>query len=761
MDSKRAKSLTIETRRHGDCKLRVPMSPCPTSRRAWFIFIFTLLPLLSFAQNYPVQLSTQLIAPFTGYIPDYASPGNDNLRVFALFSDFSHATYDVKLQIKIEGQGIVIQSQPWYYAGAFTLEPGVPLMLSGTDLAGLLNENNLQFNGITRQDYDQRKVLPEGFYTITITAYDFANPVLIRVSNDAVTQAWMLYSDPPFCNLPLCGSAVTVLNPQQLIFSWSPVTVVPSAILQPAEYTFELWEIFPAHSAPGNIVATTAPIYSVTTTQTLLSYGITEPPLVVGREYVWRVRATDLDGRQFFRNNGASAICTFTYGDPNVLLGNLAALNLSAQALTHRQARCTWDSLGVFASYHIQFRKVNTPNWFSLNTDRASLRITGLEPNCNYEAQVQGVFNDGSFGPWSNVANWHTPLPQELNCGEASPPPAQQNFHPLTQATVGMIWQVGQFEMSVTALNNLQSNGGWYSGAGKIVLPFGVTLACAFSNVQIGEDQTLYAGEVKAATNGITNWLLQYNHGYQYDTSYFYHGTIDSLYVNANGQVVILDANGNTTIVTIDTSNGALFTDSSGNQWIVNPDGSITFVTGGYLLPFTNDTLNAQEMRILKLAMTNIRNEISPGSISQKEQTMQSNRASLQTFIDNQQQSLPASPNAQGDPAITSDSTFFVIAYDEPGSPNDAGYTLGSNYKAAELDYYSLRVLAIMSREDCPDAELNFIGQYLTVNGTLYRQFVSQQLAAGKTEAQIAADVAQLGIKALVTMTLKKQMTDQ
>ena len=140
---------------------------------------------------------------------------------------------------------------------------------------------------------------------------------------------------------------------------------------------------------------------------------------------------------------------------------------------------------------------------------------------------------------------------------------------------------------------------------------------------------------------------------------------------------------------------------------------------------------------------------------------MQSNRASLQTFIDNQQQSLPASPNAQSDPTITSDSTFFVIAYDEPDSPNDAGYTLGSNYKASELDYYSLRVLAVMSCEDCPGAELNFIGLFLTGNGTLYRQFVSQQLAAGKTEAQIAADVAQLGIKALVTMTLKKQMTDQ
>jgi hypothetical protein len=51
-----------------------------------------ILPLLfccaAKSQVYPVQLSVQLVPPFSGYIPDYASPGNDNFRILAVFNDF-------------------------------------------------------------------------------------------------------------------------------------------------------------------------------------------------------------------------------------------------------------------------------------------------------------------------------------------------------------------------------------------------------------------------------------------------------------------------------------------------------------------------------------------------------------------------------------------------------------------------------------------------------------------------------------------------
>jgi hypothetical protein len=662
----------------------------------------------------------------------------------------------VKLKITIEGQGIIIQSQSWYYAGPFTVEPGVPLMLSSSDLAGLLDENNLSFTGISRQQYDQRKVLPEGLYTITVTAYDFQNPLNVRVSNDAVAQAWMLLNDAPMPNFPQCGAVVQPVDPQQLTFSWTTFNAGYTSA-QGAEYTFELWEIFPANSNPGNIIASTAPIFSLTTSMTLISYGIAEPPLTVGREYVWRVRAQDIESRELFRNNGYSAVCTFSWGSVNALLGNLAALQLSVQAVTHRQARCTWDSLSVFENYKIEFRKAGGGSWFPFTTDRASIRITDLEPGTSYEAHVQGIFSDGNTGPWSNLATWQTPLQQQLACGESSPPPAQQNFHPLTQAATGMIWQVGQFEMLVMTITAPVNTGGWYSGTGKIVLPFGATVACEFSGIRVGDDHVMYSGEVRAATNGISSWLTQFTMSqFNYDTSYFYSGNIDSLYVNANGDLVIIDENGNSTIVDIETAGGVLITDSNGDQWIVNPDGSVTFVTGGFLLPLTNDTLNAQEMRILKLAMTSIRNEISAGTIQSKQNEMASRKTALQSHVQAQQQSFPAPP---ANATIIADSAEFVSYAELPGASADAGYSLGNAYKTAEQDYYSASVLQVMSRADCPDAELNFIGQYLSVNGTPYCQFVAQQLAQSQSEQQIANTVAADGIKKLVELTLKKQMS--
>lgn len=537
------------------------------------------------AQTFPVQVSVQLVPPFSGYLNDYAAPGNDNLRIFLTFSDFTQPTYDVKLKFKLTGSNVTIQSKSWYYAGPFTLEPGVPLMLSGSDLAGMLSSANLDYSGINLAQYNQQKVLPEGFYTISVTAYDFLNPLPIQVSNEGITQAWMMLNDPPMTNLPACGSQVQVLTPQNITFSWTPLSMTAPTSALGTEYLFELWEIIPPNNPAGNVVQTSAPIYSVTTSQTMILYGITEPPLQVGWNYVWRVRAYDLDNRALFRNNGYSQVCTFTYGDPNSLLGNLANLTLSAQVLTHRQARCTWDSSSVYASYHLEFRKVNTTNWFPVNTSNSNVRITSLEPQTQYEAEVQGIFPNGDDGPWSNIVTFTTPAQPVLNCGESSPPPAAQNFVPLTQATTGMIWQVGQFEMIVTSLNTTANTMGFYSGLGKVIMPLGVTLNCSFTNIQMGADQVMYAGHVEAITEGVDNWLEQLNASGFVNPEITYSGEIES---PNDVQVNILDntitIGGNT--YEYESSEGTAIEDANGTLWIVDTYGNV-ILTGQTGITFT------------------------------------------------------------------------------------------------------------------------------------------------------------------------------
>ncbi len=173
--------------------------------------------------------------------------------------------------------------------------------------------------------------LPEGYYSICVKAYDYYNPNNIQVSNEACTQAWFTYSDPPFLNLPLCNKVVTPQNPQNIIFQWTPLNQGSPNSAANTEYEFGLWELRPDSNAnPNQIVLSTAPVFSTVTNLTFLNYGITETPLNLYMKYVWRVRVKDITGRDWFKNNGYSQICTFTYGNPLNVLGD--ALKLPQRA---------------------------------------------------------------------------------------------------------------------------------------------------------------------------------------------------------------------------------------------------------------------------------------------------------------------------------------------------------------------------------------------------------------------------------------------
>jgi len=332
----------------------------------------------------------------------------------------------------------------------------VPLLLSGADLAPYLNSNNLDFVGINQSQYEQRMVLPEGYYTICVTAYDYYNSGgTVQVSHQACAQAWFTLSDPPFLNLPFCNTSVTPQTPQNILFQWTPMNMgSPNSALN-TEYVFELWECRPDTNAnPNQIALSTAPIFSITTQQTLLNYGLTEPPLNFYMKYVWRVRAKDVSGRDLFKNQGYSQICTFNYGSVASILGSALTLNLTAQGITHRMGKCTWNTQSLFTTYKLQVRKQGTTNWFDYNTTQGSEKVTNLEPNTDYEAQVQGEGN-GVTSAWSNIATFKTNNEQNYSCNDQTQlsDPLQAQPLPINKAIIGLIIQTGQFEVITTQLS--------------------------------------------------------------------------------------------------------------------------------------------------------------------------------------------------------------------------------------------------------------------------------------------------------------------
>ncbi|HWY36927.1 MAG TPA: fibronectin type III domain-containing protein, partial [Bacteroidia bacterium] len=471
------------------CKIRNSIIGC-------ILFLFFLSGIPGNAQTYPVHLTTKLIAPFSGYLPDYANAGEEKLKVLILFTDFTKLNYTIKLKISIQGQGISIQSKSYYYEGPFTVQPGVPIEISGNELYGLLNSQNLDFNGINKTQYEQRKVLPEGFYTFCITAYDYNNPVPIQVSNTSCTQAWMVLSDPPFLNLPVCSSTVTPLNPQQQTFSFTQMNMGSPNSAANTEYVFELWEVRPQGAIANNIVQTVPPIFTYTTNLTSINYSITEPPLLLGMQYAWRVHAVDITGRDLFKNQGYSQVCTFTYG--SIFDGSNLNLNLHAQGVSHRQVKVWWDSLSTFTGYNLEFRKAGSGgNWYPLTTTNSSARILDLEPQTTYEFHVQGVSAEYT-SPFSSSVKATTLSLPNYQCGETYPVPGTAQFIPLTAAHTNMIWQVGQFEMKITQLKDPINNPGMYTGLGKITMPYGLTVNCSFTNILVNSDRIVVQGKVVA-----------------------------------------------------------------------------------------------------------------------------------------------------------------------------------------------------------------------------------------------------------------------
>jgi hypothetical protein len=535
----------------------------------------------AFAQTYPVQLTTQLVPPYSGYLPDYASPGGEKLHVIILLKDLTKPIYAVKLSLKIEGQNFSMQTKSYFKCPVINIDPGIPAEISPDILDQLLDSKNLDFIGINKNDYEQRKALPEGYYKICFTAYDYYNPVSIQVSNESCASAWMTLSDPPQLNLPLCGSTVNTSSPQQIIFNWMPMNMGSPNSAQNSEYVFELWEIHPDGADPNNIAQTLPPVYSVTTDFTTLNYGITETLLNPGMQYAWRVRAKDKNGYDNFKNKGYSTVCTFRYGSKYEGLGDALKLNLQAIPLTSRMAKLVWDSVAAYDHYTVNYRKQGWPDWFETIITNSSTKAHDLEPLTIYEARVQGTTADGYVGSWSNTAVFKTPSLAQYACGDAPMGIPQQNTKSLPAAFPGMVLQVGQFEMLVT---QIQGSNGYFSGLGRINAPFVGTLNVSYTNIYVNEDRVMIMGQVKALSEGIDAWLLGNNtiktgkDSTDINVNFIIKNESDIKVDTASKTITIIGTDGNPVIFIYTPPLPTTITDKAGNIYVIDKNGKPSLI---------------------------------------------------------------------------------------------------------------------------------------------------------------------------------------
>ncbi len=556
-----------------------------------FTIIWIGVALTTYGQNYPIQTTTLLTPPYSLYLSDYSSVSGSGLQLLLHLKELDRAEYRVKLRLTIEGEGIVIRTKANYNPTPILLQGGVPVMLSGADIGSYFNPNNLDFSGISRQEFLRSGALPEGFYTFKLEALDYYRGV--TVSNPGMANAWLILNDPPLINIPFNNEKLIATDPQNITFSWTPRhTASPNAAFS-TEYEFTLVELYPDNRNPNDAILAANPIYKTRLTTTALNYGLVEPLLIPGRKYAFRVRAYDLQGRDLFKNNGYSEVQVFQYGDVCV-----PPSGVEARALDPNRIKISWQAGEVHTGYVLQYKAADGNIWFEQKPYTPSAIVPGLAAGQSYQYRVRGTCGTIA-GEYTEVATITTPqTPEdEFACG-GEMPTFEMKTIPLPPGVLQIddIITIADFEVSITSLQANADDS--YKGEGHAFMPW-LNMASAkvkFSRIRVNEDYRVYDGNITTVYSTNSRFVMDLttpddtmNEGEEGTNTpdqpdpnqHNITGTIDTVYVNPAGQIVVTTTTGDTQTITPTTDEAGnpqptTITDSNGDSWTVDSEGNVS-----------------------------------------------------------------------------------------------------------------------------------------------------------------------------------------
>lgn len=464
-------------------------------------------------QVYPVSVTTRLIPPYSVNISDYAAPGCEQLKVIILQRDLTQAPYLLYLKMQIELNGkVIIRTSPEYVPPTLTIEPGIPTVISGTDLAVFFDPSNMEFSGYSREAYLRSKVLPEGSYVISFTAYDFTRRD-VALSQGGSMFCYLAKTDPPVLNLPFNNAVVRGLNPQNINFQWLSGSTSSPNFAFSTGYRFELFEMRTGGINPADIVQNTRPIYVCETDLKNINYSIEDPILEKGMRYVWRVKAFDRNGSDYIRNAGYSEVFSFLYDDAETSDATITfntVKNFTAEAVSPRKAKLSWDASEEYRSYKIFYReKDKQSKWYESETDNNNAEIKGLTPGLIYECRVQGK-RGNAWGSFSEIDTALMPFPAVIECGSPFEPMNVNNRQPLIELMKMQQFDAGGFMVTLIDQYATSFSPGRFSGKGFVQVPiFGhKKILCEFTDVFINTDYQMVEGTVRLIKDAKNNLLM-------------------------------------------------------------------------------------------------------------------------------------------------------------------------------------------------------------------------------------------------------------
>ncbi len=477
----------------------------------YFLLSILLIAIRGYAQLFPVNVTPQLIPPYSLKLSEYSTSITEKLVLNLLLIDINEFNQPVNLKLYIENNaGVSIQSADVVIgSNPIFLDGGVPLRLSNLDLKPYFAFQNLR--GITPQQYSTP--LPEGLYRFCFEAYNPQSGQ--RISRKTCATVYLVLNDPPFLNIPNRGEQVAMRDLQNIIFQWTPRHLNATNV----QYEFTLAELWDEYMDPQAAFLASRPLHQTTTFATTLLYGPADPQLLPDKKYAWRVRAMVSDGiseTSVFKNNGNSEIYHFTYAgdcaEPGFVL---------AESGSSTKEKILWQG-NDHIKYNVQYRKKNAERskWYDSGTLNQETTLYNLEPATTYEFRVGGqCLPEGPF-TYTQVFEFITPGDDQTityNCG-ISPELIITNTKPLESLMPNDVFTAGDFPVTVKEVSygnvtgptpiggSTDGGGGVFSGWGYIVVPYlqDTKLKVNFANIKINSDYQLVDGLV--VTDYDQNW---------------------------------------------------------------------------------------------------------------------------------------------------------------------------------------------------------------------------------------------------------------
>ncbi len=542
-------------------------------KRLLFLLILGLQAMFSFAQNYPVRVTPQVIPPYPASFSGYADTKvmNSPVRVQLTLNDITSPARTIRLKVSITGNGIQATSTPLVVgAPNLVLDAGVPLQLSITELAPYFRLENLQ--GISSAQYNS--TLPDGTYRFCFEVFDVFTGN--RLSGTSCATVFLINNDPPFLNKPDNESRIAEQNPTNIVFQWTPRHInVPNV-----SYEFSIVEVWDTYVNPQTIFVSSPPLYQEITTQTSILYGPLQPLLLPGKRYAWRVRA-------FATNNGEEVSVFNNYGNSEIFWFDYQKncdlpTQVKVEDVQLSRATISWIGHPDHLDYTVHYRESGSEQWYTKTTPRDYITIDEFKPDTVYEYKVSGNCEVDSFGV-SQVESFKT-LSKELSeytaCGIEADPVDLSNQELLTALYPDDIFTAGDFPVYV---KKVTSSGGSFTGEGYISTPWLATvrIPVTFDNIQINTDYQLVAGLVRTTYD--PNWDSIIDADDIIEEIVGDDGDVDVIKVDANITDVQVGDDGKITIITSDGvkieqpgGEDVVYVDNTGETWSVSEDGKVT-----------------------------------------------------------------------------------------------------------------------------------------------------------------------------------------